>query len=301
MTVSKPDTNALLSLSDIRMIRWARQAPERGENSSSMALRYLRNAVAWNSAMEYIFNGVKISPSLKDITLDFVVSPIASPDTCAPEEAALTSGITYMLNKLSIDPQSEMAKSLTEEFRKKVLPIKFVGTVHCEASLMGMIVACKDEMIPLPDGMKHDQLEAFKVLPNCIYVPSPGSLTFMLGNCDGRGRWCNWCRKEVLLVLFLSRRRVSHGASLHIFPNTGISWSHFSMGVANHWNLPARCSIHGNRSDEDMGQGGGQICRGISRRPKKSLHSAMSSPAGSISEGVPDIHAEILPEPSSGM
>ncbi len=145
-------------------------APEHGEDSSSMTLRYLRNAVAWNNAMAYIFNGVTISPSLKDITFEFVATPIASPDAFAPGGDFVDDGIRHMLGMLSLDPESEVAKSLIDKFKKRVLPVKFRGTVHCEASLMGMIVACKDEMTPLPDGMKREELEVFKVLSNCIYV-----------------------------------------------------------------------------------------------------------------------------------
>src|SRR5258708_4923131 len=149
-------------------------ARELGEDSSSMALCYLRNVVAWTSAMVYIFDGVKVSSSFKDITLDFVVTPITYPDTCAPEEDFVESGISYMLNNLNLwfNPQSEIAKSLIEEFKERVLPVKFSGTVHCdcEASLMGRIAASQHEMIPLPNGMKREELEGLKVLSNCIYV-----------------------------------------------------------------------------------------------------------------------------------
>jgi hypothetical protein len=92
--------------------------PEHGDDSSSMALRYLRNAVAWNIAMIYIFNAVRTSLSFKDITLEFVVTPIASPDTCAPEEDFAKDGITHMLTMLSFDPRSESVKLLIKEFKK---------------------------------------------------------------------------------------------------------------------------------------------------------------------------------------
>jgi hypothetical protein len=155
-------------------------APEHGEDPPRMARRYLRNAVAWYSAINYIVQGVKVSPSFKNITLDFVVTPLASPDTCAPENEFMDTAITYMLEKLSIDRHSEAAESLINRFSEKVLPVKFSGTVHCEASLMGMIIACKDDTMPLPDGMKREELEAFKVPPSCsIYVSLPGPLTFM--------------------------------------------------------------------------------------------------------------------------
>ncbi|SRR5258707_5586772 len=144
--------------------------PEHGDDSSSMALRYLRNAVAWNTAVIYICNAVHNSPSFKDITLEFVVTPIASPDTCASEEGLVDRAIPHMLVMNFLDPRSETAKSLVEEFKKRVLPVKFSGTVHCEASIMGMIVACKNDMTPLPNGMKREELDAFQVLPNCIHM-----------------------------------------------------------------------------------------------------------------------------------
>ena len=102
---------------------------------------------------------------MKDITLDFVVIPIASPDTCAPAEYFVDSAITHMLQELS---QSETAKSLIEEFKSRLLPVEFSGTVHSEASLMAMMAASRDETIPLPNGMKREELEKTKVLPNCI-------------------------------------------------------------------------------------------------------------------------------------
>jgi len=59
-------------------------------------------------------------------------------------------------------------KELTKAFKMRFLPVRFNGTVHCEASLMGMIVRYKDRMSPLPKGMKCEELDAWKVLPNCI-------------------------------------------------------------------------------------------------------------------------------------
>jgi hypothetical protein len=171
MTVSWPDPHTLLLSSEIRIIRWARHGIRKWRNSSQMVRRYLRNAVAWTSAINYIFQGVTASPSFKNITLDFVVTPLASPDTCAPENEFMDTAITYMLEKLSIDRHSEAAESLINRLSEKVLPVKFSGTVHCEASLMGMIIACKDDTMPLPDGMKREELEAFKVPPSWIYVP----------------------------------------------------------------------------------------------------------------------------------
>jgi hypothetical protein len=154
-------------------------APENGEDPSQMARRYLRNAVAWNSAISYIFQGVRTS-SFRDITLDFVVTPLVSPDTSAPEKEFMDPAIKYMLKKLSIDRDSDAAELLINKLSQKVLPVKFRGTVHCEASLMGMIVACKDDTTMLPDGMKREELEPFKVPPSCsIYVSLPGPLTFM--------------------------------------------------------------------------------------------------------------------------
>lgn len=35
---------------------------------------------------------------------------------------------------------------------------------------MGVIIAYKDEMMPLPNGVEREELKAFKVLPNFFYV-----------------------------------------------------------------------------------------------------------------------------------
>ena len=69
-----------------------------------MVWRYLRNAVAWIDAINFIVRGIGISPSPKDIPLDFIVMPLASPDICAPEHDFVNNGIKYMLAKLALSP-----------------------------------------------------------------------------------------------------------------------------------------------------------------------------------------------------
>src|SRR5260221_1309210 len=188
--------------------------PEPGEDSFSIALRYLRNAVAWNSAISYILNSVKVSPSLKDIALDFVVTPIAFPDTCAPGKYLVDNAITRMLQKLSLDSQSETAKSLIEEFKSRLpLPVEFSGTVHSEASLMDLMVASMDEMIPLPNGMKQEEL-----------VTGDGVGVF------GVGKKCCWCCSTLSRAIYLLQDSVdpeipaSHGL---IFP-----WALPTIGIS---------------------------------------------------------------------
>ena len=99
------------------------------------------------------------------------MTPVASPDACAPEHDFIDSGISYMLEELDLDSHSEIAKSLVTQFKGIVLPVRFHATVHREASLMGLIVACKNDKTPLPKGMKRKQLEPFKVVRIYICVP----------------------------------------------------------------------------------------------------------------------------------
>jgi hypothetical protein len=168
MMVSQTDCNAWLTFIEMMHVDGPDMTLEADEDSPSMARRYLRNVVAWHSAMYYILRSVKNSRSFKDIMLDFVVTPVASPDACAPEELLVNAAIAYMLNKVAWDPQSKKAESLIQEFKKKILPLKFRGAVHCEASLMGLVVACQDDTIPLPDDIKREELEVFKVLPGIV-------------------------------------------------------------------------------------------------------------------------------------
>ena len=140
-------------------------APEVGEDASSMARRYPRNAVAWIHVIRYIGNHLMFSSSFKNVSLDLIATPLASPDTCASEWLLVDSAIKSMLKKLGLEHESEKATSLIKEFETKVkLPIKFHGTVHCGASLMGMVVAYQDNVTPLPDGVQREELELFKVV-----------------------------------------------------------------------------------------------------------------------------------------
>ncbi len=45
--------------------------------------------------------------------------------------------ITHIIKENKWDSQSELTKKLIEDFKTILLTIKFHGTVHCEASLMG--------------------------------------------------------------------------------------------------------------------------------------------------------------------
>ena len=140
-------------------------AREAGEDAPSMAWRYLHNTVTWNSAMYYIVAGTQSSSSFKDISLDFIITPLASPGTCVSEGPLIDFAIKHMLMKLDLECESKEARSLIEEFKMKVnLPLKFRGTVHCEALLMGMVVAYQDNATPLPDGVRREELELFKVV-----------------------------------------------------------------------------------------------------------------------------------------
>jgi len=78
---------------------------EVGEDASSMAQHY--NTVAWQHAMVYI---VKSSSDFKDISLDFIVTPIASHDTRASERLLTDSTITHMLKKLKNSAGQSIAK-----------------------------------------------------------------------------------------------------------------------------------------------------------------------------------------------
>jgi hypothetical protein len=235
-------------------------AAEHGESAPLMFLRYLRNTVAWINAMNYIFHGIKSSRSFNDITLDFATTPLASPDECAPEGPFVDSAITYMLKKLGSDPQSEKAKDLIEEFKKTVLPVAFRGTVHCEASLMGMIVACKENTMPLPTGVRRKELEVFKVMWQLISYRLV-SLRHSIIECGDR-RWCGCDRgwEEVLLVLFSTCQAVEHRASAHISPGSSISWTGVPVGIAHYWNLSGHCGIPGDGPEGGMAPASRKIC-----------------------------------------
>ncbi|KAF9508254.1 hypothetical protein BS47DRAFT_1350567 [Hydnum rufescens UP504] len=253
----------------------AEMAPERGEDASSMFLRYLRSAVAWVSAMNYIFHGVKSSRTFKDITLNFAMTPLASPNECAPEGPFVDGAVTYMLKKLGSGAQSEKAKELIEEFKKTVLPVAFRGTVHCEASLMGMIVACKDSTIPLPTGVRREELEVFK---NVVTDNGVGVI--------GVGKKCCWCCSQLAEQLNIAHPHISlqvpasHGL---VFP-----WALPSIGIS----LAIAESLE-TALKEVWHQQVGKFAEEFDKR-SGGIQSGMSSPSDSISEAALDALAEEL-------
>ncbi|KAF9512446.1 hypothetical protein BS47DRAFT_1057573 [Hydnum rufescens UP504] len=111
----------------------------------------------------HIFQNVWKSRDLKDITVDFAITPVASSDTYAPPEPFVDTVIENMLNTERIDRHSEEIGLTIQEIRTKVLPMTFHGTIHCEAKLMGVIVASKDDAIPLPTSAKREELEGIQV------------------------------------------------------------------------------------------------------------------------------------------
>jgi hypothetical protein len=119
--------------------------------------------VVLQSAIHYIFSSTQKSHTFKDITLDFVVIPIVTPDTCAPDEPIVNSVLDYMLERLHLDREAERVQSVIQEIQNKVSPVHFCGTVHCDASLMGMVAACMDSTMPLPNGMTLRKLRVIKV------------------------------------------------------------------------------------------------------------------------------------------
>jgi len=189
-------------------------------------------------------------------------------------------GITYMLNKLGLDPQSETAKLLVEEFKGRVLPVKFCGTVHCEASLMGMIIACKDNMAPLPDGVKRKELEALKKV-----VMDDGV------SAIGVGKKCCWCCASFAGILRVAHPRISfqvpasHGL---LFP-----WALPTIGIS----LPVAESME-NALKELWCREVGRYAEDFSRSLRKGIQSAMGSPAGSITYHAPDLFDSLFTEGS---
>ncbi|KAF9515569.1 hypothetical protein BS47DRAFT_768239 [Hydnum rufescens UP504] len=148
------------------------------EEIHSLTLRYLRNIVAWQSAIHYISKSFQKSRLFRNIVVDFVVIPIISPDICAPDEPIVNSAIEYALTTLSLDRENEDVLSMIQALKNRLLPIQFRGTVHCEASLMGMVIACRGGVL-LPDNVMQ-KLRVIKVVWNGGHMTSvafPNHLT----------------------------------------------------------------------------------------------------------------------------
>ena len=160
------------------------------------------------------------------------------------------------------------------------------ATVHCEASLMGMIVAHADDMVPLPNGVKREELRAIKVTLNCIYLcvligPADFYVQKVLANdgvsAIGVGKKCCWCCSSLAHKLSEAHPRISsqvpasHGL---IFP-----WELPTIGIGI--SLPVAQSMENEISRREVGKFIEQLTR--------ATQSAMSSPAVSILWNAPDM------------
>ncbi|KAF9517751.1 hypothetical protein BS47DRAFT_438953 [Hydnum rufescens UP504] len=182
------------------------------------ALRHLGNIVAWESAIRYVSRSLQKSTLFRNIVLDFVVTRAVSPEICAPGEPIVNSAIEYALKTLSMARETEDVVSMIRALKSKLLPVQFCGTIHCEASLMGMIIACKGR-VPLPDNAMQKKLEAMEKL-----VTRTGVSTI------GVGKKCCWCCSLLAQTLQVEYDDMSfdipasHGfISPWILPTIGIS------------------------------------------------------------------------------
>lgn len=118
-------------------------AAETEEDSVALTLQYLGNAVAWITATEFLFSSSRIQRTPK-LRLHLVTTaPPVEPKAMADAPAIFTDIFNKSLEGREDQSQDHnlIVHSWWEEFTQEVRKSReFHGTVHCEASLMGVIV-----------------------------------------------------------------------------------------------------------------------------------------------------------------
>ncbi|KAF9505023.1 hypothetical protein BS47DRAFT_596474 [Hydnum rufescens UP504] len=157
-----------------------RELPDR--DIAGSVLRYLGNVVAWRRAILYVYRGVQ--KHMGDISLTLVLTPApVSRRACAPVNPIVARAILKAFDSLGIEDPHR--RSLLTETVNNKLPTQtaFTGTVHCEASLMGLIISSVVDVGPLPNYLTKETVEgAFKGL-----TTETGFATI------GVGKKCCWC------------------------------------------------------------------------------------------------------------
>jgi hypothetical protein len=140
------------------------------ENISTSVLRYLDNAVAWHCAAQYVYEGVR--KHMGEISLTMVHTPVpVSHHACAPAEPFVERAILKAFANLNIG-DLEYRASLTQKIKGELRDrTSCTGTVHCEASLMRLIVSSVVDAGSRPDYLTD--AGAFKV----VLFPSAGLFT----------------------------------------------------------------------------------------------------------------------------
>lgn len=112
------------------------------EDSVTLTMRYLGNAVAWITATEFLLS-IQRKRRAPELHLHLAITPCpVDPTAMADAPKIFTDAFNEFLDSREGLPGSLSSNvdSWSKEFAQKLKLQEFTGTVHCEASLMGAIV-----------------------------------------------------------------------------------------------------------------------------------------------------------------
>ena len=103
------------------------------EGASATSLCYLKAVVAWHSALDYLCATPFIKQAVMNSLIGLVEVPHGDSSTLAADELIEM----YQLEH-GLDPEEEHVQHMTDILRQQYTPL-FSGTVHAEATLMGLL------------------------------------------------------------------------------------------------------------------------------------------------------------------
>ena len=112
------------------------------EDSVTLTMRYLGNAVAWITATEFLLS-IQRKRRARELHLHLAITPCpVDPTAMADAPKIFTDAFNEFLDSRGGLPGSLSSNvdSWSKGFAQKLKLQEFTGTVHCEASLMGAIV-----------------------------------------------------------------------------------------------------------------------------------------------------------------
>ena len=106
------------------------------ERAGATSLRYLKAVVAWHSALDHLTATPFIKQAVTNSIVGLVEVPHGDSSILAVDELIEAYQLEY-----GLDPEEDDVQQMTDILRRCYTPL-FSGTVHAEATLMGLL-ACK--------------------------------------------------------------------------------------------------------------------------------------------------------------
>ncbi|KAG1892017.1 hypothetical protein F4604DRAFT_1640851 [Suillus subluteus] len=174
--------------------------PEHRESSGGRVLRHLKGIAAWHAAIASLTTPTYSKIIRSELSLSLLEIPHASFDIANLDDIYEASSF----NALFLSQSSIAFKDLTKSILKRHLSQTFSGTVHAEATLMGLLTyfSSSSSRVAFEMPLRDDHVAALDKL----LEPASIIINATTENVVAVGRKCCWCCDRLRVELLGANR-----------------------------------------------------------------------------------------------